>query len=132
MTSRPPVSTVRTCSAVASYGQARKIGVMSWFIARPLPIDSIIQSRLRLAGFTFRTDRPNDKLQPAGFPSGASNMIKVEINPMTRYRYEMAAERYSSALTWENLMEAPAQAAQRKITLASLELVHAAWPAVQV
>ena len=59
-------------------------------------------------------------------------MIKVEPNTMTRYRYAAAAARYADSLTWENLMEAPAQGTQRKITLASLELVHAARPEVQV
>jgi hypothetical protein len=52
--------------------------------------------------------------------------------PLLRIEYEEAAEAYLRSLRLENIMEAPAQATQRKITLESLDLVHARCPDVQV
>jgi hypothetical protein len=47
-------------------------------------------------------------------------------------RYYKAAQEYLRSLPLEHFMEATPQATQRKITLASLELVHALWVAFQV
>jgi hypothetical protein len=47
-------------------------------------------------------------------------------------RYYQAAQDYLRSLPLEHFMEATPQATQRKITLASLELVHALWAAFQV
>jgi hypothetical protein len=52
--------------------------------------------------------------------------------PLLRIAYEEAAEAYLRSLPPEHFMEATAQATQRKITLESLDLVHARWPDVQV
>jgi hypothetical protein len=46
--------------------------------------------------------------------------------------YYHAAQEYLRSLPLEHFMEATPQATQRKITLASLELVHALWAAFQV
>src|SRR4051794_21352645 len=45
--------------------------------------------------------------------------------------YEMAEQRYLRSLPPEHFMEATPQATQRKITLESFDLVHAARPDVQ-
>jgi Uma2 family endonuclease len=47
-------------------------------------------------------------------------------------QYEKAAEKYLYSLPLEHFMEATPQATQRKITLESLDLVHAQRPEVQV
>jgi Uma2 family endonuclease len=47
-------------------------------------------------------------------------------------RYEEAAQAYLRSLPLEHFMEATAQATQRKITMESLDLVHARRPDVQV
>ncbi len=47
-------------------------------------------------------------------------------------RYEEAAQQYLRSLPPEHFMEATSQATQRKITLESLDLVHARRPDVQV
>jgi Uma2 family endonuclease len=52
--------------------------------------------------------------------------------PLLRIEYEEAAEAYLRSLPLEHFMEATAQATQRKITLESLDLVHARRPEVQV
>jgi Uma2 family endonuclease len=52
--------------------------------------------------------------------------------PLLRIEYEEAAEAYLRSLPPEHFMEATAQATQRKITLESLDLVHARRPDVQV
>ncbi len=58
--------------------------------------------------------------------------------PSTRPRafmylaYEKAAEEYCRSLPLEHFMEATSQATQRKITVESLDLVHARRPDVQV
>jgi Uma2 family endonuclease len=46
--------------------------------------------------------------------------------------YEKAARDYLRRLPPEHFMEATPQATQRKITLESLDLVHAQWPEVQI
>src|SRR5258707_10165241 len=46
--------------------------------------------------------------------------------------YEEAAQEYLRSLPLEHFMEATAQAAQRKITLESLDLLHVRRPDVQV
>jgi Uma2 family endonuclease len=51
---------------------------------------------------------------------------------LLRMRYEDAAQAYLRSLPLEHFMEATAQATQRKITLESLDLVHAERPDVQV
>jgi Uma2 family endonuclease len=51
---------------------------------------------------------------------------------LLRLEYEKAAEAYLRSLPPEHFMEATAQATQRKITLESLDLVHARRPAVQI
>jgi Uma2 family endonuclease len=50
---------------------------------------------------------------------------------LLRLRYAQAAEDYLRSLKPENFMEAAAQGTQRKITLESFDLIHAARPAVQ-
>ncbi len=47
-------------------------------------------------------------------------------------RYAEAAQAYLRSLPLEHFMEATSQACQRKITLESLDLVHARCPEVQV
>jgi hypothetical protein len=47
-------------------------------------------------------------------------------------RYYQAAQEYMRNLPPEHFMEAVVQATQRKITLESLDLVHAARPDIQV
>jgi hypothetical protein len=47
-------------------------------------------------------------------------------------KYEEAAQAYLRSLPLEHFMEATAQATQRKITLESLDLLHARRPEVQV
>src|SRR5438445_2306489 len=47
-------------------------------------------------------------------------------------KYEEAAQAYLRSLPLEHFMEATAQATQRKITLESLDLVHARRPAMQI
>src|SRR5436309_9460890 len=47
-------------------------------------------------------------------------------------RYYEAAQEYLRSLPPEHFMEATAQATQRRITLESLDLVHARRPAVQI
>jgi Uma2 family endonuclease len=51
---------------------------------------------------------------------------------LVRLEYEEAAQAYLRSLPPEHFMEATAQATQRKITLESLDLVHARQPDVQV
>jgi Uma2 family endonuclease len=51
---------------------------------------------------------------------------------LLRIEYEKAAEAYKSSLPPEHYMEATRQATQRKITLESLDLVHARRPEVQL
>ncbi|HXG09329.1 MAG TPA: Uma2 family endonuclease [Gemmataceae bacterium] len=51
---------------------------------------------------------------------------------LLRLEYEKAAEEYLRSLPLEHFMEATSQATQRKITLESLDLVHARRPDVQV
>src|SRR5436309_1011896 len=51
---------------------------------------------------------------------------------LLRIRYEEAAEEYLRSLPLEHFMESTTQATQRKITLESLDLVHARRPEVQV
>ncbi len=51
---------------------------------------------------------------------------------LLRIEYENAAEAYLRSLPLEHFMEAAAQGTQRKITLESLDLVHAHRPDVQV
>jgi hypothetical protein len=51
--------------------------------------------------------------------------------PLVWLQYARAAEAYLRSLPPEHFMEAPAQATQREITLASLALVHARRPEVQ-
>src|SRR4051794_27428933 len=46
-------------------------------------------------------------------------------------RYEEAAREYLRKLPLRHFMEATPQATQRKITVESLDLVHAAWPDFQ-
>jgi Uma2 family endonuclease len=52
--------------------------------------------------------------------------------PLLRIEYEEAAEAYLRSLPPEHFMEATAQGTQRKITLESLDLVHARRPDVQI
>src|SRR5713101_5827810 len=58
-------------------------------------------------------------------------MRETEPNVITRLRYEKEAEKYLRSLPPEHFMEAYAQGTQRKITLESMDLVHAARPDVQ-
>jgi hypothetical protein len=53
------------------------------------------------------------------------------LTPARYLRYEEAAAAYLKSLPLEHFMEATAQGTQRKITLASLELVHTERPEVQ-
>src|SRR5215472_3950220 len=59
-------------------------------------------------------------------------MASAKPRPLLRIEYEEAAEAYLKSLPLAHFMEATAQATQRKITLESLDLVHARRPAVQV
>jgi Uma2 family endonuclease len=52
--------------------------------------------------------------------------------PLLEIAYEEAAQAYLRSLPLEHFMEATAQATQRKITLESLDLVHARRPEVRV
>ena len=52
--------------------------------------------------------------------------------PLLRLQYYEAAQEYLRSLPPEHFMEATPQATQRKITLESLDLVHARRPEVQV
>ena len=52
--------------------------------------------------------------------------------PLLRIEYEESAEAYLRSLPMEHFMEATAQGHQRKITLESLDLVHARRPDVQI
>jgi Uma2 family endonuclease len=52
--------------------------------------------------------------------------------PAVRIHYEKAADKYLRSLTLEDHMESVEQAMQRKITLESMDLVHARRPDVQV
>ncbi|MFO0852714.1 MAG: Uma2 family endonuclease [Gemmataceae bacterium] len=49
-----------------------------------------------------------------------------------RLIYEMTEDRYLRSLPLEHFMEATDHATQRKITLESFDLIHAAWPQFQV
>lgn len=51
--------------------------------------------------------------------------------PLVRLEYARAAEAYLRSLPLEHFMEATAQGTQRKITLESLDLLHAERPEVQ-
>src|SRR5689334_24107154 len=51
---------------------------------------------------------------------------------LLRYAYAKAADDYLRSLQLEHFMEATAQATQRKITLESFDLVHAARPDIQL
>jgi Uma2 family endonuclease len=51
--------------------------------------------------------------------------------PLLRLQYEKAADAYLKSLPPEHFMEATEQATQRKITVASFDLVHARRPEVQ-
>jgi Uma2 family endonuclease len=51
---------------------------------------------------------------------------------LLRLEYEEAAEAYCRSLSLEHCMEAPPQANQRKITLASFEIIHVARPDIQL
>jgi hypothetical protein len=51
---------------------------------------------------------------------------------LLRIEYEIAAEEFLKSLPLEHFLEAAAQGTQRKITLESLDLVHARRPDVQV
>ena len=55
-----------------------------------------------------------------------------EPSVLTRLKYEEAAEEYFRSLPLEHFMEATTQSTQRKITLESFDLIHAARPDVQV
>src|SRR5262249_21006474 len=59
-------------------------------------------------------------------------MATTKPRHLLRLEYENAAEAYLKSLPPEHFMEATAQATQRKITLESLDLVHARRPAVQI
>jgi Uma2 family endonuclease len=59
-------------------------------------------------------------------------MAHAKPRSLLRIAYEEAAERYLRSLPLGHFMEATAQATQRKITLESLDLVHAIRPDVQV
>jgi Uma2 family endonuclease len=52
--------------------------------------------------------------------------------PLLRIEYEEAAKAYLRSLPPEHFMEATAQGTQRKITLESLDLVHARRPDIQI
>jgi Uma2 family endonuclease len=59
-------------------------------------------------------------------------MATQKPRPLLRIEYEEAAEAYLRSLPPEHFMEATAQAMQRKITLESLDLVHARRPDVHI
>src|SRR5262249_26461146 len=59
-------------------------------------------------------------------------MATVKPRHLLAMEYEDAAEAYLRSLPPEHFMEATAQGTQRKITLESLDLVHARRPEVQV
>src|SRR5579864_1372709 len=59
-------------------------------------------------------------------------MASVRPRPLIALAYEKAAQAYLRSLPPEHFMEATSQATQRKITLESLDLVHADRPEVQV
>jgi Uma2 family endonuclease len=59
-------------------------------------------------------------------------MATQKPRPLLRIEYEEAAEAYLKSLPLEHFMEATAQGHQRKITLESLDLVHARRPDVQL
>jgi Uma2 family endonuclease len=59
-------------------------------------------------------------------------MSTVKPPQLLALEYERYAREYCASLPLEHFMESQAQGTQRKITLASLELVHARRPEVQV
>jgi Uma2 family endonuclease len=59
-------------------------------------------------------------------------MATTKPRHLLRLEYEKAAEAYLCSLPPEHFIHATAQATQRKITLESLDLVHARRPAVQI
>ena len=63
---------------------------------------------------------------------GAGRMPTQKPRSLLRIEYEEAAEAYLKSLPPEHFMEATAQGNQRKITLESLDLVHARRPDVQI
>lgn len=58
-------------------------------------------------------------------------MTPTELLALER-EYDEAARAYQATLTWENYMESPEQATQRKITVACLDVVSRRCPEVQV
>src|SRR5439155_4157217 len=62
----------------------------------------------------------------------SQSMASARPRALIAVAYEEAAQAYLRSLPLEHFMEATAQATQRKITLESLDLVHARRPAVQV
>src|ERR1700747_1859976 len=64
--------------------------------------------------------------------SGRIAMASAKTRPSLRRMYERAARVYERSLPLEHFMEAIAQGTQRKITLESLDLVHADRPDFQV
>src|SRR5580700_11516364 len=61
-----------------------------------------------------------------------SSMSSIGYPILLRLQYEDAAQEYLRSLPLQHFMEATTQATQRKITLESLDLVHARRPEVQV
>ena len=59
-------------------------------------------------------------------------MAATKTRTLTRQDYTEAANEFASGLTLENQMEATPQATQREITLASLAIVRARRPEVQI
>ena len=59
-------------------------------------------------------------------------MASAKPRALIAVAYEEAAQAYLRSLPPEHFMEATAQATQRKITLESLDLLHARRPDVQV
>ena len=59
-------------------------------------------------------------------------MSSTRPRALIEIEYAEAAHEYLRSLPLEHFMEATAQAAQRKITLESLDLVHAIRPEVQI
>src|SRR5437660_7734769 len=59
-------------------------------------------------------------------------MPRTKPRALIEVSYAAAAQDYLQSLPPEHFMEATAQATQRKITLESLDLVHARRPEVQV
>lgn len=57
-------------------------------------------------------------------------MAGTRTGVLLRLEYERAAEEYQRSLTLENYMEATPQATQRKITVASFEVIHTRRPNV--